>query len=360
VKFLILAPYESDSRFGQNEALYGELSMYSVQYSWKLIFETLGHVALTAPSNVIDSLLYKKLDRFKEYLFKINQKKDFLFKKINQYNDNILYLMKDCDALIVTGGFSLIKAETLIKIKKSNKILIYINGMPPFLWLTENEKNSLMYYDLVLINDPTHIKCWEMLNCKNVVALPMSSYDSRIVNCKNKKIYTYEISFIGSLAHHTYANRVDILKYLIKNQINISIWSPDSEYIYEHEDLLKHYMGKIGRSDIAKVYSESKIVLNIHAISMPGGGNMTTFEALGSGAFMLIDNFMPAWLKEEKEVVKYNNKEDLLFKITYYLDQDKKREEIAENGYKRVLKDHTIMKRFEQILELMRTLKTES
>jgi spore maturation protein CgeB len=50
-----------------------------------------------------------------------------------------------------------------------------------------------------------------------------------------------------------------------------------------------------------------------------------------------------------KEIETFSSKEELVDKVKYYLTHSKEREEIASNGYKRFLNEHTSIKRFEKM-----------
>ncbi len=104
--------------------------------------------------------------------------------------------------------------------------------------------------------------------------------------------------------------------------------------------LLRAYNKPVFLEDMFKVFKRSKIVLNTHSnITGEGKGNMRVYEALGSGSFMLSDHgIYPEYLEPDKDFVTYNNKKDMFEKIEYYLKNDKEREEIALNGYKKISK----------------------
>jgi len=53
----------------------------------------------------------------------------------------------------------------------------------------------------------------------------------------------------------------------------------------------------------------------------------------------------------EDEISYYNDVNDLINKINFYLDNPEERKRIAQNGYARALKDHTYSKRFNEIFQ---------
>ncbi|MFN3551283.1 MAG: glycosyltransferase [Endomicrobiia bacterium] len=102
---------------------------------------------------------------------------------------------------------------------------------------------------------------------------------------------------------------------------------------------------------MAKVYSQAKIVFNKSA---GGEINMRVFETLSCGSLLLTDRLKPEVGLEElfqdrKHLVLYDDENDLLEKIDYYLRNESDREEIAYNGYKEVLSKHTYEHRVKEM-----------
>ncbi len=75
-------------------------------------------------------------------------------------------------------------------------------------------------------------------------------------------------------------------------------------------------------------------------------------DILGAGGFLLtnfqadfLDYFVP-----DQDFVYYNDSEDLLDKIEYYLSHEKERKEISENGHQKVKENHSFEKCFQELL----------
>lgn len=90
---------------------------------------------------------------------------------------------------------------------------------------------------------------------------------------------------------------------------------------------------RICAQDAANIYQHTRINLNIH-IPKHSGFNCRTFEILGGHNFELCDiqNLEYIKLEDGEHIVFYKNKQDLLEKIAYYLNNDTKREKIANQG----------------------------
>ena len=76
------------------------------------------------------------------------------------------------------------------------------------------------------------------------------------------------------------------------------------------------------------------------------------YEINGCGGFQLSYNIPGLEIAYEidKEIAVYNSVDDLIKKILFFLNDDKLREEIAENGYKRAKKDHSAQNYMKQLI----------
>ncbi len=182
-----------------------------------------------------------------------------------------------------------------------------------------------------------------------------------------------DVSFIGQYN----SNRDQVISELRRAGINVFVrgwkWSE----------------GRISQQDMIKVFSRSKINLNIN--SQPRRFRWKSFARLflrrSAGwiipDFNLVNNFY-SWMnigvpqikarpfelaacktfvisgfaddldkfyKENEEMVFYRSTEELIEKIKRYLPLETEREKIADAGYKRTLAEHTYQKRFEDIFK---------
>ena len=101
------------------------------------------------------------------------------------------------------------------------------------------------------------------------------------------------------------------------------------------------------------VYDKAKININISLRSIHTGIPLRCFEILGSGGFLLSNyqaDFTDCYVDGE-DYVSFGSKEDMLDKIEYYLTNEKERREIAENGLRKTMENHTYIKRFKAMLD---------
>lgn len=106
-------------------------------------------------------------------------------------------------------------------------------------------------------------------------------------------------------------------------------------------------------AQVGEVYSQSKIVFNT---SIAGDVTMRVFEGAAAGALVLTDpvqNGFDELFEPGKEVIVYQDDDDLVAKVDYYLAHPQEREAIARAGQARTLAQHTYRHRVQQILEIM-------
>jgi hypothetical protein len=103
--------------------------------------------------------------------------------------------------------------------------------------------------------------------------------------------------------------------------------------------------------EMTKLFNRAKIILNIHGEEFPDT-ETRVFETLGCGSFLLSEK-----LSDDnpfisgKHLVEFENYDDLKQKISFYLNNDDKREEIALNGYNEAQHKHTFVKRSAEIID---------
>lgn len=192
----------------------------------------------------------------------------------------------------------------------------------------------------------------------------------------------YDVTFVGQ----PHGNRKKIIEKIKKAGINIKCWGRGWP------------AGRISQEEIIRIFSQSKINLNLTKSS----GNISlkelakfflkrknnksiqidnprhwidnfksflgkrreqikgrNFEIPGCGGFLITgdaDNLRD-YYEDGKEIVIYKDTKDLIEKIKYYLEHDEEREAIAKAGYEHTLRDHTYEKRFNEIFKTIGLIK---
>jgi hypothetical protein len=109
--------------------------------------------------------------------------------------------------------------------------------------------------------------------------------------------------------------------------------------------------------EMAWIYRQSKIVVNIARDDFPQDANLRTFEAMAAGALLL--TVLPTELtrigfEDGVHFVGYRNEAEIAPLVRKYLLEESARRRIAEGARDKVLCEHTYDQRVETILELAR------
>lgn len=102
------------------------------------------------------------------------------------------------------------------------------------------------------------------------------------------------------------------------------------------------------------VFNNSKINLNITLRCITSGIPLRCMDVMGAGGFLL-SNYQPELAEffiDGEELVLYEDKEDMLRKINYYLRNEEERKEIAWRGQKKIEKE------FSYIIQLQKMFNT--
>lgn len=111
------------------------------------------------------------------------------------------------------------------------------------------------------------------------------------------------------------------------------------------------FCGSAFGEEMTRIFSSSRVVFNR---SVKNDINMRVFEAISTGSLLVTNNLdengMAGLLEDGKDYVSYKGPEELLEKVSYYLDNPAERELIAQRGMQTVHKRHTYKDRMETLL----------
>ncbi len=281
-------------------------------------------------------------------------------KKVEEkINEELLKKAKSVkpDFAFVLKGEPIFK-ETLKQIKEeTNAKLINWFGDDPWEFPVFSGPVS-PYYDFFFTYDPYSVNLYRKAGHKHAYHLPYG-YDEEIAADLNltereKKKYSCDVAFIGS----HYPTRNTLLKE-IKDKFNIKIWGrgwkgTDCEDVYEGKALYG--------LEMLKAMKATKILLNIHkgfgegAEASGEGLNLRVMEGAAVGAFQL-SNFqkdIPNRFVPGKEIELFENWDEAVEKIQYYLENSSERETIGKAARARLLKGHTLKQRMEEMFEIIK------
>jgi spore maturation protein CgeB len=122
------------------------------------------------------------------------------------------------------------------------------------------------------------------------------------------------------------------------------------QLILKLEKEFNMFVGRRYLHEMAIAFSQSKIVLNK---SITGDLNMRVFEAMSCEGFLLTDrigNGLEELFTDRKHLVLYDDLNDAINNINYFLNTPDERTEIALEGKREVQNKHTYSHRVKTLL----------
>jgi hypothetical protein len=170
-------------------------------------------------------------------------------------------------------------------------------------------------------------------------------------------IFLKNISKLNKFLFNRYYKKIDNLIQNIEN------FNSDNYNLFYRGPLTKNFKNKINKPNFGDEYytsiSQSKISLNIHTESMGNTAcNIRLFEITGMKSCMLTENFenLKDLFDINNEVITYSSINELIEKINFLKENLNYAENIANNGFKRLIKDHSDVVRSQQYLHLIKSI----
>lgn len=338
---------------------------YGIDKSISKAFESFGFEVFLINSrtklNLLEKISKKMMRKFPFTRIICNNLLGFFLDKENK--KYLSYVKKENPALLFIIKGETIFPRTLELIKKEIRIpLVAYIWDDPFCsyagqfsddYRKNNFKEGMYLYDHIFVYDPYYLEEMKKLGISNVSYLPLATdidkYKRVNLVKDEEQMYNFDISFVGT----PYPNRVKILENL--TEFKLGVFGDGWERWFRKSKTPIYYKGKAVNEEVLKIYSFSKIVLNIHDPEAICGVNTRTFDILSCGAFELVD-YKPELehlFKGGEEIVYYKDIADLKRLIKYYLDNPKERNNIAEKGKTKVLNSHTWNHRIKEVIHIL-------
>ena len=170
-----------------------------------------------------------------------------------------------------------------------------------------------------------------------------SGFDERVADeVKVVDDFGHDVVFVGGLGTMPFLEKTMFLEQLLsKNngRFNFAWWGfkegPDFDSRFPL--LSQSYQGTSGGLDMFEIYKNARIVLNDYGVAAGGQGmNQRIYEVLGVGGFLLTRNssMFNDW---GDSVATFDDTDDCIHKIEYYLLHDEERKQMAKKGHDYVL-----------------------
>lgn len=179
-----------------------------------------------------------------------------------------------------------------------------------------------------------------------------SKTKNNILNNKRK----IDIVFIGAL-HLIKMDLLSSVKHEFKSNFILHGLSSLKKNIYfNYKYYFPCWVKPIPFSKYVSIYQNSKIGINHHLRNQYTVGGYRLFDLPANGVMQISDGgeYLNEFFKVGEEIESYDSKEELIDKIKYFLKNETAREKIALAGYNRVMKDHTIKKRLNELPNILK------
>lgn len=276
---------------------------------------------------------------------------------------NWILKYKKPDILFTFKGTGKIKFEK-INYEFKKKILwypdtdIFLNGK-----FNENLKKIFDYHDHIFIIIKSKINdLKKIINKENIYYMVQGArfFEYEVKNIEEK--FRSDISFIGSLNGNYYFKRREIIAKVCKkfgDKYKIKLFGQEIKKNENYYDILKKFYTnkRVFFEDFKKVCLGSKIILDIpsdQALKEEGALSQKIFMITGCGGFLLIHYIkgIEDFFEIGKEIEVFKGEEEAYEKIEYYIKNEDKRKQIAQNGKGRTLNEHLYKNRLKKIFEI--------
>lgn len=155
-----------------------------------------------------------------------------------------------------------------------------------------------------------------------------------------------------------------MLEYLVEQcpELEVKLWGGYRWHVAD-SPLLRVWRGQIWGEEQVKALNATKIGLNFHVDHQPGeldrGLNLRALELAACRVFQLLQRVpgVGEFFEEDKEIVCFDTKEEMVDKVRYYLKHEEARQRIAQAAYERVLRSHTWQHRVQHMLSVIREMR---
>ncbi|MBY0074700.1 CgeB family protein [Priestia aryabhattai] len=263
------------------------------------------------------------------------------------------------DFVLTMVGFIFPKEMTDWLRNENVKLVVWMTEDPYYM---DTTKNLVSRYDYVFTIESSALNFYCENGHPSVYLLPLGT-DPNVFSPKENTDTKQmnDICFVG----FPYPKRVEMINFLLKKtsytvQVAGRKWKDNLIQWSDNKQL--SVVDWIPPTEVAHHYNHSRIVLNTHrpydlAENKNSLGirnysiNNRTFDIAASGAFQII-SYKPDLRNyfTEAEMVSFQNKEELLCKINYYIKHKEEREKIASRAKAKVLSQHTFSHRIKEII----------
>lgn len=331
--------------------------------------------------NAFKALGHEVLKFAWHYYFKPNNRVDVFNKKfqnrfiigpiVRKLNQDLISTVarRAPDMVFVYRGTH-ITANTLKKIKQQNLdvTLVGYNNDDPFskghhysLW--RHFLKAVPAYDLMLAYRHHNLDDFLKIGAKRVELLRSWYFPERNhpvkLSAEDKAKYECEVVFIG---HYEADYRKQYLEELVRQGFRLRLFGPEWGSKLSDSPELKTMLPvhSLPGKEYNKALCGAKIALCFFSKLNRDTYTRRCFEIPATGTLMISEysDDLASLYVEGEEIDFFRSKEELIQKLKLYLGDEKLRQTVAANGYRRVMSDgHDVVSRMKQVLEWVASVK---
>lgn len=210
-------------------------------------------------------------------------------------------------------------------------------------------------YDFFFTNSIQVIDWYRALGCHNISWIACACeprYQKRLAPGEIDEKFKCDVCFVGTCL----PERMEFISALARcSRANIKVWGHGW-----HRYRLPKVRGRLQigprlswHDEMVKAYNGASVVINTTNHAQRGWDvNSKVYEAAACGSFVLTNaaRSLGRIFREGTEVATYETHDDLAVAVEHYLSVREERQGIAEAGRVRVLRDHTMLHRVQEIL----------
>lgn len=167
---------------------------------------------------------------------------------------------------------------------------------------------------------------------------------------------TFDVVHVGSYGP-LHQERNELLERLA-SIFECHYWGPAPAELAAGSTIRDALRGEAWGVEMYRRRASSKVTVTKHIRAAVGSdvANCTMFETTGVGACLVVDRGqnLHEIFDPDKDVVAYDNHEDAVEKISYLLNHDRERQDIARAGQARTLREHTYAHRMREFDEIIK------
>lgn len=285
----------------------------------------------------------------------INHINNMFIEAVNYFKPDLIFIYRGTH----------IKAETLNKIKHifPKVILCGYNNDDPFsnnysFYVWRHYLHSIPNYDLIFSYRPRNIADYNKAGARKVVLLrswfiPSKHYNVNLLT-KDKSTYDTDVVFVG---HYENDGRLELLEEIVKAGYKLKLFGHGygwNQYI-KKSFFLKHLypIKNVWDINYCKALSGAKIGLCFLSKLNNDSYTRRCFEIPATKTLLLSEfsDDLTTIFKEGVDADFFRNRDELVSKVKFYIENEKVRNKIALNGYKRIISDkHDVLSRVKYVL----------